>query len=51
MSVRKAFLDIDLDYDGFITAEDFAKLIGGSAGFDFNHLKLLVKMKNPGKSS
>ena len=44
VSVRKAFLDIDSDYDGFITAEDFAKLIGGSSGnskLDFNILKLL----------
>ena len=36
VSVRKAFLDLDTDYDGFITAEDFANLIGSSAGFDFN---------------
>jgi len=28
VSVRKSFLDIDTDYDGFIGAEDFAKLIG-----------------------
>ena len=49
VSVRKAFLDLDQDYDGFVTAEDFAKLIGGSAGspkFDFNMLKLLVHVKN-----
>lgn len=46
VSVRKAFLDLDQDYDGYITAEDFAKLIGGTAGFDFNLLKILMKMKN-----
>jgi len=45
VSVRKAFLDIDTDYDGFITAEDFAGLIGGTKGFDFNILKMLIKMK------
>lgn len=45
VSVRKAFLDLDQDYDGFITAEDFAKLLGGTI-FDFNLLKLLIKMKN-----
>jgi hypothetical protein len=45
VSVRKAFLDIDTDYDGFITAEDFANLIGGSKNFDFNLLKMLIKMK------
>jgi Ca2+-binding EF-hand superfamily protein len=32
VSVRKAFLDLDQDYDGFITAEDFAKFVGGSSG-------------------
>jgi Ca2+-binding EF-hand superfamily protein len=54
VSVRKAFLDLDQDYDGFITAEDFAKLIGGSSGnskFDFNILKILIKMKNVKKAS
>jgi hypothetical protein len=54
VSVRKAFLDIDVDYDGYITAEDFAKLIGGSSGnsrLDFNILKLLIKMKSSKKAS
>lgn len=49
VSVRKAFLDLDEDFDGYITAENFAKLIGGSSGsskFDFNLLKMLIKMKN-----
>jgi hypothetical protein len=50
VSVRKAFLDIDTDYDGFITAEDFAKLIGSSAGFDYNILKMLIRMKNSRKA-
>jgi hypothetical protein len=45
VSVRKAFLDIDTDYDGFITAEDFANLIGGEKGFDYSLLKILIKMK------
>ena len=49
VSVRKAFLDMDSDYDGKITAEDFAKLVGGTVGFDFNILKMLVRMKNAGK--
>jgi hypothetical protein len=31
-SVRKAFLDLDIDYDGKVIAEDLAKLIGGSNG-------------------
>lgn len=49
VSVRKAFLDLDEDFDGYLTAENFAKLIGGSTGsskFDFNLLKMLIKMKN-----
>lgn len=32
ISVRKAFLDLDCDFDGYITAEEFAKLIGGNSG-------------------
>ena len=32
VSVRTAFLDLDEDFDGFVTAENFAKLIGGSSG-------------------
>lgn len=52
VSVRKAFLDLDQDYDGFITAEDFAKLVGGASthGFDFNLLKMLIRMKNTDKA-
>jgi hypothetical protein len=49
VSVRKAFLDLDEDFDGYVTSENFAKLIGGSTGsskFDFNLLKMLMKMKN-----
>lgn len=49
MSVRKAFLDLDEDFDGYITAENFAKLIGGSSGsnkFDYNLLKMLIKIRN-----
>ena len=54
VSVRKAFLDIDEDYDGFITAEDFAKVIGGASGssrFDFNLIKMLLNMRNKGKGA
>jgi Ca2+-binding EF-hand superfamily protein len=48
VSVRKAFLDLDLDHDGYLTAEDFAKLVGGSAGsskFDYNILKMLINIR------
>ena len=54
MSVRKAFLDIDENYDGFITAEDLAKLIGGASGsnrFDFNLIKMLINIRNKNKNS
>ena len=49
--MKKAFLDIDKDYDGFITAEDIATLIGGSSGakFDFSLLKILIKLRTKNK--
>ena len=53
VSIRKAFLDLDVNYDGHIPAEEFAKLVGGSAGinkFDFNLLKMLIKLRNNGAS-
>jgi Ca2+-binding EF-hand superfamily protein len=28
-SVRKAFLSMDTDHDGFITVEDFMRIFGG----------------------
>ena len=31
--MRKAFLDVDQDYDGFIVAEDVAKFYGPNADF------------------
>ena len=54
VSVRKAFLDIDENYDGFITAEDLAKLIGGASGsnrYDFNLIKTLLNLKSKNKNS
>jgi hypothetical protein len=39
-SVRKAFLDTDTDYDGFLTAEDIAKFYG--APVDFKDMQLLL---------
>lgn len=53
VSVRKAFLDLDVNYDGHITAEEFAKLVGGASGinkFDFNLLKMLMKLRNGGSA-
>ena len=50
VSVRKAFLDLDMDYDGYLTAEDFAKIVGGST-FDFNILKMLINIRTNKSSS
>ena len=46
ISVRKAFLDLDWDKDGYLTAEDLAKVIGGSSGnFDFTVLKMFLHVR------
>jgi Ca2+-binding EF-hand superfamily protein len=52
ISVRKAFLDLDTDKDGFLSAEDFAKVIGGSSGnFDFNILQMYFNIRCKNSSS
>ena len=43
-SVRKAFLDVDNDFDGFITAEDVIKLIGGSV--NLKDIETLLKNRD-----
>ena len=43
---RKAFLDIDTDYDGFITANNFEELWGGA--FELDEIKMLMKCKGVG---
>jgi hypothetical protein len=59
-SVRKAFLGLDTDYDGFITVEDILRNFGGqtqgpsknnnetnsSGSFNFNDLKKLMMEKD-----
>ena len=46
-SVRKAFLDLDTDYDGFITVEDILRYFGNdSKEFNFNDLKKLITDKD-----
>jgi hypothetical protein len=56
-SVRKAFLGLDTDYDGYITVEDILRNFGGQSGankdknnqnsaFNFNDLKKLIMEKD-----
>lgn len=48
VSVRKAFLDLDTDYDGFVTVEDILRYFGteGNKEFDFRDLKKLIMDKD-----
>ena len=47
ISVRKAFLDLDLDYDGYIKPEDIARYFQNESNrIDFNILKHLVMHKD-----
>ncbi len=49
-SVRKAFLDLDTDYDGFITAADISRLLGQDGGrINFTDLQSLMKNKDSKK--
>ena len=41
-SVRKAFLLLDGDYDGFITIEDILKYFGNEPDLNYNDLKKLI---------
>jgi hypothetical protein len=53
-SVRKAFLALDSDYDGFITVEDILKYFGNETDLNFNDLKKLIvdkDIKKEGKLS
>jgi len=45
-SVRKAFLALDTDYDGFVTVEDILKYFGNETEFNFNDLKKLIVDKD-----
>jgi Ca2+-binding EF-hand superfamily protein len=47
-SVRKAFLALDTDYDGFITVEDILKYFGNETDLNFNDLKKLITDKDSG---
>ena len=46
-SVRKAFLGLDTDYDGYITVEDILRYFGqDNKEFSFNDLKKLIMEKD-----
>lgn len=45
-SVRKAFLALDSDYDGYITVEDILKYFGNETDLNFNDLKKLIVDKD-----
>lgn len=47
VSIRKAFLDIDMDYDGYITAEDIARQFGkDNKKLDFRDLRTLIRNRD-----
>ena len=48
-SVRKAFLALDTDYDGFITVEDILKYFGNETDLNYNELKKLMIDKDSKK--
>ena len=48
-SVRKAFLALDTDYDGYITVEDILKYFGNETVLNYNELKKLMIDKDTQK--
>lgn len=46
VSVRKAFLDLDMDHDGYISVEDIMKYFGNVNELNINDLKKLIKDKD-----
>ncbi len=44
-TVRKAFLALDFDHDGYITVEDFLRCFEGS-DLNFNDLRKLIESKS-----
>ena len=47
--MRKAFLILDTDYDGFITIEDLLKYFANETEIDYDDLKKLINDKDSKK--
>lgn len=47
--MRKAFLALDSDYDGFVTTEDMLRFFGNDASIDYDDLKKLITDKDSKK--
>ena len=45
-SVRKAFLSLDQDHDGFVTVDEFWKVFGELSDINYNDLKKLVQERD-----
>lgn len=48
--VRKAFLALDTDFDGFITVEDLLRYMGHNEKVNFDDMKKLIMDKDPTKT-
>lgn len=46
VSVRKAFLDLDTDHDGYITVEDIIRYFGTETDFQYHEVKKLLMSKD-----
>jgi Ca2+-binding EF-hand superfamily protein len=46
VSVRKAFLDLDTDHDGYISVEDVLRYFGTDNEFSYQDLKKLMQDKD-----
>ena len=45
-AVRKAFLTLDEDHDGYITVEDILKYFGNETDLNYLDLKMIIKSKD-----
>ena len=48
--VRKAFLALDADFDGFITVEDLLRYMGHNEKVNYDDMKKLIMDKDPTKT-